>query len=74
MRSSPGTITDLVPILRASTAENGAVTSSTSATGPMASPARKALKPRTNCRYWVMRNSRPSRAKITSASEAMAAE
>jgi hypothetical protein len=74
IRSSPGTTTDLVPILWASTAEKGAVTSSTSATGATASPAWKALRPRTNCRYWVMRNSRPIRAKSTSASEAMAAE
>ena len=72
-RKRPPLTTDLVPNRRAKITDTGAATNSTRATGAMAKPVWRGLKPRLNCRYWVKRKNRPNKAKTTRAKDAMAA-
>ena len=73
IRSRPPQTTTLVPNRLTRRTESGANTSSTRAMGAIPKPVFSGLKPRQNCRYWVMRKNMPSRANSARASEAMAA-
>ena len=65
MRRMPPATTGLVPNRLAIRTDAGAATNRTRAIGAIASPVSSGLKPRQNCRYWVNRKNKPSKAKRT---------
>src|SRR4051795_5637423 len=65
-RTKPSVTTTLVPRRATSLALSGAEIISATATGNRLAPDLSVLKPSTNWRYWLMKNSDPNMAKKTS--------
>src|SRR5215216_2269169 len=69
----PATTIRLVPTRCTTFDESGATTIIAAANGRVRKPASNGVYPRTNCRYWVDRNTNPNRAKNTRLIVALAA-